>query len=99
MTKVELRFDLPRINSGDGVKAPRARASAAHAHGKLIVTCDTTRSQSQNLELARERLADLVLARRAENDGPPRRAGARRSASSKTSPRREEARTARLDDG
>jgi ribosome-associated protein len=64
-TKVELRFDLPRNRTlGDGVKA-RLRARAAgrlDAHGKLIVTCDTTRSQSQNLELARERLADMVRA-------------------------------------
>jgi len=64
-TKVELRFDLAGNRTlGDGVKA-RLRARAAgrlDAHGKLIVTCDTTRSQSQNLELARERLADMVRA-------------------------------------
>jgi ribosome-associated protein len=32
------------------------------ADGRLVVTCDTTRSQGQNLELARARLADMVRA-------------------------------------
>jgi ribosome-associated protein len=64
-TKVELRFDLPKNRTlHDGVKA-RLRARAAgrlDAGGKLVVTCDTTRSQSQNLEMAREKLAELVRA-------------------------------------
>ena len=64
-TKIELRFDLVRNRTlGDGVKTRlRTReAGRLDAHGRLIVTCDTTRSQSQNLELARERLADMVRA-------------------------------------
>lgn len=64
-TKVELRFDLLHNRTlPDGVKA-RLRALQAgrfDAHGRLMVTCDTTRSQSQNLELAREKLADMVRA-------------------------------------
>ena len=64
-TKNELRFDLLRNRTlGDGVKA-RLRAQQAgrfDAHGRLVVTCDTTRSQTQNLELAREKLASMVLA-------------------------------------
>jgi ribosome-associated protein len=64
-TKVELRFDLLRNRTlPDGAKA-RLRALHAgrlDAHGRLIVTCDTTRSQSQNLELAREKLAGMVRA-------------------------------------
>jgi ribosome-associated protein len=64
-TKVELRFDLPRNRTlPEGVKA-RMRAHEAgrfDAHGRLTVTCDTTRSQSQNLELAREKLAAMVRA-------------------------------------
>ena len=64
-TKVELRFDLPSNRTlGDGVKA-RLRALQAgrfDAHGRLVVTCDTTRSQGQNLELAREKLAEMVRA-------------------------------------
>jgi ribosome-associated protein len=64
-TKVELRFDLANNRTlHDGVKARLRSLQAGRfdAHGKLIVTCDTTRSQSQNLELARERLADMVRA-------------------------------------
>lgn len=62
-TKVELRFDLENNRTlHDAVKARLyARAAArTDAHGRIVITCDTTRSQSQNLELARERLADLV---------------------------------------
>lgn len=62
-TKVELRFDLTRNRTlPEGVKA-RLRAHEAgrfDAQGRLTVTCDTTRSQSQNLELAREKLATMV---------------------------------------
>jgi ribosome-associated protein len=64
-TKVELRFDLPENRTlGDSVKA-RLRAQCAgrlDARGRIVVTCDTTRSQSQNVELARERLAAMVRA-------------------------------------
>lgn len=64
-TKVELRFDLPRNRTlGEGVKARlRARETGRFdAGGRLVVTSDETRSQSQNLELARARLADMVRA-------------------------------------
>ncbi|HEY3497756.1 MAG TPA: aminoacyl-tRNA hydrolase, partial [Polyangiaceae bacterium] len=37
-------------------------AGRLDAEGRLLITADTTRSQSQNLELARERLAELVRA-------------------------------------
>ncbi|HEX6766364.1 MAG TPA: alternative ribosome rescue aminoacyl-tRNA hydrolase ArfB, partial [Polyangiaceae bacterium] len=64
-TKVELRFDLPSNRTlADGVKA-RLRVREAgrfDSAGRLVVTCDSTRSQSQNLELARARLADMVRA-------------------------------------
>ena len=62
-TKVELRFDLVANRSlAAAVKARlrAANASRLDAKGRLIVTCDTTRSQSQNLELAREKLLELV---------------------------------------
>jgi ribosome-associated protein len=79
-TKVELRFDLPSNRTlHDGVKA-RLRAREAgrfDALGRLVVTCDTTRSQSQNLELARERLAEMV---RAALVAPKRRRPTRPSA-------------------
>jgi len=62
-TKIELRFDLVENRSlAPGVKARLRAANAGRldAKGRLIVTCDTTRSQSQNLELAREKLCELV---------------------------------------
>lgn len=62
-TKVELRFDL--ANSSALAPAVRARlerlaAGRLDGEGRLVLSCDTTRSQSQNLELVRERLAELV---------------------------------------
>lgn len=64
-TKVELRFDLAR--SVVLTSAVRARlASLARgrldADGRILIACDETRSQLQNLERARERLAELVRA-------------------------------------
>jgi ribosome-associated protein len=62
-TKVELRFDLVRNTTlAPGVKA-RLRAqnpSRLDADGRLLVVVDDTRSQLMNLELARDRLAELV---------------------------------------
>jgi ribosome-associated protein len=64
-TKIELRFDLAKNRTlNEAVKA-RLRAREAgrfDTHGRIMVTCDTTRSQSQNLELAREKLAEMVRA-------------------------------------
>ncbi len=63
-TKVLLRFDpcsacLPeRISSRLRVLA----ASRLDAEGRLAISCDETRSQSKNLALARERLAELIRA-------------------------------------
>jgi ribosome-associated protein len=62
-TKVELRFDLDRSAAlAPPVKARlRAQNSARFdAEGRVLVVCDDTRSQLMNLELARERLAELV---------------------------------------
>jgi ribosome-associated protein len=62
-TKVELRFDLERnATLAPPVKA-RLRAqnpSRFDADGRLLLVVDDTRSQVMNLELARERLAELV---------------------------------------
>jgi ribosome-associated protein len=61
-TKVELRLDLSRASLPAPVVA-RLRALAENkldATGRILIVADTTRSQLQNLELARERLADLV---------------------------------------
>lgn len=64
-TKVELRFDLAA--SVVLTSAVRARLTAMargrlDAEGRVLITCDETRSQLQNLERARERLAELVRA-------------------------------------
>ncbi|MCX4242722.1 alternative ribosome rescue aminoacyl-tRNA hydrolase ArfB [Paraliomyxa miuraensis] len=62
-TKVELRFDLWGSSAlPDGVKA-RLRALAGSrldAEGRLCVTSQATRSQADNLEDARAKLAELV---------------------------------------
>lgn len=64
-TKVELRFDLRH-----SVVLPvsvRARLMSLargrlDGEGRVLITCDETRSQLQNLERARARLAELVRA-------------------------------------
>jgi ribosome-associated protein len=63
-TKIELRLDLTRALLPPSVVA-RLRALAENkldATGRILIVADTTRSQAQNLELARERLAELVRA-------------------------------------
>jgi ribosome-associated protein len=64
-TKVELRFDLP--GSVVLTTAVRARLTGLargrlDAAGRVLITCDETRSQLQNLERARDRLAELLRA-------------------------------------
>jgi ribosome-associated protein len=64
-TKVELRFHVEAsVLLSPAVKA-RLLARAAgrlDAEGRIVIVADETRSQSRNLELARERLAELVRA-------------------------------------
>jgi ribosome-associated protein len=62
-TKVELRFELERSAALPAPVKARIRGqnpSRFDAEGRLLVVCDDTRSQLMNLELARERLAELV---------------------------------------
>jgi len=64
-TKVELRFDLPQtVVLPSAVRARLALIARGRldATGRVLITCDETRSQLQNLERARERLAELVRA-------------------------------------
>jgi len=64
-TKVELRFDLRHtVVLAVAVRArlTNLARSRLDAEGRILVTCDETRSQAQNLERARERLAELVRA-------------------------------------
>lgn len=61
-TKVVLSFD-PRSPSLPAAVSQRLLTLAKHrldAEGRLVVTCDETRSQSKNLKLACERLAELI---------------------------------------
>lgn len=63
-TKVVLSFD-PRSPSLPLAVSQRLLALARNrldAEGRLTVTCDETRSQSKNLKLACERLAELIRA-------------------------------------
>lgn len=63
-TAVELRFEAARSpNLPDPVKS-RLRKLAGRrwtADGALILRVEDTRSQARNREIARERLADLIL--------------------------------------
>jgi ribosome-associated protein len=62
-TKVELRFDFARSAVlGAAVRARLAVLARGRldAEGRLVIVADETRSQARNLELARERLAELV---------------------------------------
>ena len=63
-TKVELVFDPALVELPPGVlgRLRRRAGKRLDADGCVHIACQTTRSQSQNLELARERLADLVRA-------------------------------------
>ena len=62
-SKVELRFDLRNTSALDWAVKGRLRSLAAgrlDAEGALIVVSQATRSQEQNLEDARSKLAELV---------------------------------------
>lgn len=62
-TKVELRFDIARNTTLVAPVKARLRAQNAarlDAEGRLLIVVDDTRSQLMNLDLARDRLAELV---------------------------------------
>lgn len=64
-TKIDLRVDLAAIEGLS--EAARARLHALtrnrqDAAGRLVVTSQATRSQAENLEEARARVADLIRA-------------------------------------
>ncbi|SHL27402.1 ribosome-associated protein [Roseovarius marisflavi] len=61
---VELRFEAERSPSlPDPVKARLRRLAGRRwsKEGALIIQCDETRSQARNREIARDRLAALIL--------------------------------------
>ena len=62
-TKVELCFDLEACTAlTDPIKARLRRLGANHmnADDQLVVTCQATRTQRQNLDLAMDALAALI---------------------------------------
>ncbi|NVB41325.1 aminoacyl-tRNA hydrolase [Pseudenhygromyxa sp. WMMC2535] len=87
-TKVLLRWDLPRSQVLPAWARERLRSMAGRrfdAEGCVLVSCAATRSQDRNLELARERLAQLVTEaldrpKRRRPTKPSRAAKARRVA-------------------
>ncbi len=63
-TAVELRFEAERSPSIPGPVKSRLKRLAGRRwtkEGALIIQCDETRSQARNRDIARERLADLIL--------------------------------------
>ena len=64
-TKVDLRVDLAAVEGLPDHARERLRHLAAHrldATGRLVMTSQTTRSQSQNLEDARAKVRALIAA-------------------------------------
>lgn len=64
-TAVELRFEAARSPALTPAQKDRLRRIAGRKwtdDGALVLKVDTTRSQAQNREIARERLAELVAA-------------------------------------
>lgn len=62
-TKVELRFDLAGCAALDETTKARLRQLAGSRltqEGELIIVAQETRSQGQNLELARAKLVELI---------------------------------------
>jgi ribosome-associated protein len=64
-TKIDLRVDLSAIEGLPEPARERLRRLAAHrldAEGRLVVTSQATRTQSQNLEDARAKVRALIAA-------------------------------------
>ena len=61
-TKVVLRFDprSPSLPVRVSERLQRLAASRLDSEGRIAIHCDSSRSQSKNLTLARERLAELI---------------------------------------
>ena len=64
-TKIDLRFDVPGTQVLSEAVKTRLRVLARHrldAAGNLVIVEQGTRNQTQNLERARQKLAELVQA-------------------------------------
>lgn len=96
-TKVVLRFDprspsLPEVVAERLLRLARARLDS---DGRIVFQCDATRSQAQNLEIARERLAALI---REALVAPKRRRATRPSAGQRRARIDDKRRTSRKKD-
>lgn len=63
-TAVELRFEAARSPHLPGPVKTRLKRLAGRRwtqEGAIVIRCDETRSQARNREIARDRLAELVL--------------------------------------
>ena len=101
-SKVELRFDLGTRAALDWAVKGRLRSLAAgrlDADGALVIVSQATRSQEQNLEDARQRLAELVsralIAPKKRRRTKPTRSSVERAAGRQTPARAQERRPAR----
>jgi len=89
-SKVELRFDFENSSAfGAAVKA-RLRSLAQHrldSDGRILIVSQVTRNQPQNLEDARQRLAELIaralVAPKPRRPTKPSRAAKRRRVNDK----------------
>jgi len=62
-TKVELRFELNESEALDDsvkVRLRRLARGSLDAEGRIVITCQTARTQKQNLEQARSLLAETI---------------------------------------
>ena len=105
-SKVELRFDATAsvaIDEATKVRLAALAGSRLDREGVLLVVCQDTRDQSRNLEIAREKLADLVrralvAPKRRRPTRPSRGAKLRRLDEKKRSGEKKRARSTPRDD-
>jgi ribosome-associated protein len=104
-TKVTLRFDVPASSLPPEVKDKlfSRLATRLTKSGELLVSCDTHRERQRNLEIARERLKQildraLVEKKKRKKSAPSRGAKARRLADKRRTSEKKQARGRVRDD-
>jgi ribosome-associated protein len=105
-TKVELRFNLDGTSTIDDDAKLRLRKLAANrldAQGQVVIVCQSTRTQHQNLLIARSLLAELILMsltvpRRRKKTRPSAGARARRVSEKRQHARKKQSRQSIDDD-
>ncbi len=105
-TKVELRFELSESAAiEDSVKARLRRLARGNldAEGRVVITCQTARTQKQNLEQARSLLVEyirsaLVVPRKRRKTKPSAASRASRMRDKRHNAEKKQARRASSDD-